>query len=162
MSDQNSSNMESSRGTILEEDRVSHDQSTKSYDLEDGAESVEPESIPSQSSSVPDRDATVTEHSETNQSHEKSPPPQGPSSQGDKDSLGSEVKVEDVVLQEKSPGSESSPRPHPLSMDTSDSEASPARYSPKLYTSGIAINVTVIVKACVCTVTTQHCVYGVV
>ena len=159
MSNQNSSNMEGSGGASLEENKA-HDQSTKSHDLENGAKSADPEST--QPSSVPDRDVTVTEHSETNQSHEKSPPPQGPSSQGEKDSLGSEIKVEDVVLREKSPGSEGSPRPHPLSVDTSDSEASLGRYSPKLYTSGIAINVTLIVYTCVCRVTAQHCMYAVV
>ena len=52
------------------------------------------------------------------------------------DSVESSVRVEDVTLKERSPAGLDRPRPHPLSVDTSDSEASVPRYSPGLNTSG--------------------------
>ena len=52
------------------------------------------------------------------------------------ESVTSSVRMEDVVLREKSSSDEDRPKPHPPSIDTSDSEASASPYSPGLYTSG--------------------------
>lgn len=59
-----------------------------------------------------------------------------PDSQLGTNTVGSEIKPEDFNLREKSPSSQNKPKIHPLSIDTSDSEASIPRYSPRLYTSG--------------------------
>lgn len=52
------------------------------------------------------------------------------------ESVGSNVRVEDVILSEKSPAERDRPKPLLLSPNTSDSEASVPRHSPGLYTSG--------------------------